>query len=128
MKLTVPIYYKQEFKTKPAKTILVGLNFYRNAHYMLLNKIKHFYHNIVKEQLWTSEKKLDSYQVEYRIYLKNTLSDWPNVRSVIEKFVLDWLVEHWHLKDDSVKNLIWDNSIYLIDKENPRAEIIIHQL
>lgn len=31
MTVILPIYYTQEFKTKPNKTSLVGMNLYRNA-------------------------------------------------------------------------------------------------
>jgi len=54
--LNIPLYYTIEYKTKKDKTILVNNNFYRNAYYRLLNDIKHFYTDLVIEQL--KKKKL----------------------------------------------------------------------
>ena len=123
MKITLPIYWTQEFKKKPDKKHLVWLNFYRNAHYIVLNNVKKHYHQIIKKI--AKKQHFEVYRIHFKIFLKNTASDWPNVRSIIEKFALDWLVEHWILKEDNVKCLKWSTSQYFIDKENPRAEIYI---
>lgn len=126
MKITLPIYYEQEFKTKKNKTFLVGLNWYRNAHHMISNKVKHWYHNEVKKQI--NGEKFDKVRVHYNVYAQRNGTDGPNIRSVLEKFVLDGLVVNGVIKDDNIGILIGDSSDYFIDQENPRIEIIINEV
>lgn len=124
MTITLPIYYEIVKKTKKNQNILVWLNWYRNAHHSISNKIKHHYHNLVAEQLWDS--KFEQIRPYYKVYMAREWTDWHNIRSVIEKFFLDWLVENWNIVDDTRFYVPWDNgSEYHIDKNNPRIEIII---
>jgi len=123
IKLTFPIYYVQEFKTKPSKTFLVGLNWYRNAHHMLSNKVKAHYHELVKQQIGNT--KFDKIKITYHIYAGRNGTDGHNIRAVMEKFICDGLVEAGCIKDDSIEFLKRDSSIYFIDKENPRIEVYI---
>lgn len=125
MKLVLPIYYEQKFKTKKNKIFLVGLNWYRNAHYIINNNVKHWYHDEVKKQI--NDEKFKSIQVHYNVYAKRDNIDGPNIRSIIEKFVLDALVIHKVIPDDKIKYLKRDSSDYFIDKDNPRIEIIIKE-
>ena len=118
---TLPIYWQQ---TK-SKRVLVGLNWYRNAHYFILNKAKKYFHNLVEEACAGQQPFDGKVRVEYKIYLKNKLSDGGNVRSVIEKFALDGLVSAWMIKQDRAVIVSEDGSEYGFDKENPRAEITI---
>ena len=126
MKLALPIYYKQVFKTKKDKTILVGMTNYRNWHYILSNKIKAHYHQLVKEQYDGST--FNKVSVHYKIYAKRRGTDGGNIRSVIEKFVLDGLVEVGAFPDDSIEYVSGDSSEYFYDKENPRAEVYLDRL
>ena len=126
MKITLPIYFLQKFKTKKSKNHLMWMNFYRNAHCILLNNIKQYYTKLVLERVksWIQfEKPI----IHYKVYLKNTASDGWNIRSVIEKFALDWLVKAKVFKDDNVKIIKWDTSQYFIDKSDPRCEIYIEE-
>lgn len=124
MKLILPIHYNIEYKTKKDKKVLVGLNWYRNCHHHLSNKVKQYYHSLVKEQV-TANDKFDTIKPHYNVYLWNKLTDWPNVRAIMEKFVLDGLVEAWVIVNDTVDIVLWDSSSYFIDKVNPRIEIEI---
>jgi len=123
MKLIVPIYYTIVKKRKPSKVILVNMNWYRNAHYMLSNKVKLFYHELIKKQY--NGEKFTCAVPKYMIYSKRNGTDGANIRSIIEKFVLDGLVEVGAIKDDTIEYINEDSSEYFIDKENPRAEIFI---
>lgn len=125
--LTLPIYYKIEYKTKKPKNILVWQNRYRNAHHFESNNIKHYYHELVKVQNKWSVYKWKVI-IKYNVFLRNIRTDWPNIRSVIEKFTLDWLVECWAIEWDTADIVIWDSSSYFIDKLNPRCEIIISEI
>ena len=46
MKFNLPIYHTFHSKKKD-KTVLVGMNWYRNAHYFLSNKVKESYENAI---------------------------------------------------------------------------------
>jgi hypothetical protein len=124
MKVTVPIYYTIEYKTKKNKTVLVWMNFYRNCHFMLSNKIKSSYHELIRNQIW--DMRFEKIRTKYKVFMKTKRSDYHNIRSVIEKFFLDWLVENWNLKNDTMDYMLWDLWCEVfIDKDNPRMEIEI---
>ncbi len=124
MKITFPIYYTIHYKTKKDKTILIWLNWFRNAHFHISNKVKHYYHNLTAEKVWNV--KLNKIKLKYKVYIKRSWTDYHNVRSVIEKFFLDWLVENWNIQDDNEKYVLWDLWCEVFkDKENPRIEIEI---
>ena len=61
----------------------------------------------------------------YKIYVANKRTDGGNVRSIIEKFFLDALVENKILENDTIDFISKDSSEYFIDKNNPRAEIYL---
>lgn len=99
------------------------MNWYRNAHYLVSNKVKSHYHELVEEQI--RSEKFKKIKLEYRVYVGRRNTDGHNIRAVIEKFFLDGMVEGGHLPDDSIDYVIGDSSFYFIDKENPRIEINI---
>lgn len=127
MKITLPIYYRFEFKTKKDKISLVGLNNYRNWHHNVSNKIKHHYHDLVKELI--GDRKFGKIRLKYDVYLARNGTDGHNVRSIIEKFFLDGLVECGAIPDDSTPKYIPgdDGTDYYMDSENPRMEIEIRE-
>lgn len=126
MKIILPIYYIQKYKTKPDKEMLVGLNNYRNWHHMISNKIKSHYHELVANQI--TRERFDKVRVHYDVYARRNGTDGPNIRSILEKFVLDGLVESGVIEDDKIGILMGDSSDYYIDKDNPRIEITINKV
>lgn len=128
IKIKVPIYYTQNFKTKKDKKFLVGLNWFRNAHYLVNNQVKKHYHDLVIDQIlrgYNGIKLHGKVSVHYDVFVKTHNTDGPNVRSVIEKYVLDGLVKAGVIEEDNVKILVADSSCYYIDKEDPRVEITV---
>lgn len=124
MQLTLPIYYTQEFKTKPSKTFLVSMNWYRGAFYHIQNEVKKHYHSLVQEQ--KPEGKFSTFHVDYSLYYKNPSCDASNVIALIEKFTLDALKDCDTIIDDKVKyHLSSSWAVLGQDKENPRVEITI---
>ena len=123
MKITLPIHHTQTFKTKKDKTFLVGMNWYRNAHFLVTNKVKHYYHELVAKQI--KGKTFNKVKLLYQVYVGRNGTDGHNIRAVIEKFFLDGLVECGALKDDDISHVIGDTSEYYIDSSNPRIEITI---
>ena len=124
MKVTVPIYWQVTKKKK----VLVAMNWLRNAHFMVSNNVKRGYLSVVMPQVGKSTKMFRKCHIHYTIYLKRKGTDGGNVRSVIEKFVLDALVKCKVIEDDTFDIVVSDSSEYHIDRNNPRAEITIKGL
>jgi hypothetical protein len=128
IKIDLPIYYTIEYKTKKDKTILIGLNWYRNVHYMLNNKVKKYYHNIIKEKLNGTKQFKNKINITYKIYLKRRGSDFHNVRSVVEKYILDGLISAGIIVDDTDEYINIIKTIPMgVDKNNPRLELLIEE-
>jgi Holliday junction resolvase RusA-like endonuclease len=126
--LTLPIYYTEQFKTKPDKISLVGMNLYRNAHYHLQNKLKQHYNQLVTDQI-QDKQSFDKFTVEYQLFYKSPVCDASNVIALIEKFTLDALKLNGVITDDNVQ--YHQGSSYSVagcDKINPRVEITIKEL
>lgn len=123
--LTLPTYYTQTFAKKKSKTSLIGLNWYRNVHFLMNNKVKHYYHEIVKDQI--GDMKFDTIRLQYRVYISRAGTDGHNIRSVIEKYTLDGLVECGAIIDDSTPKYVIEDlgTKYFMDSDNPRMEIDI---
>lgn len=119
--VTVPIYFNQTRK----KTILLGLNWYRNAHFLILNKAKTHIASIVKSDIIGEPILNGTIHVHFRIYLRRKGTDGGNIRAVIEKFVLDGIKKAGYISEDNADIIVSDSSEYLFDKENPRAEITL---
>lgn len=124
--ITLPIYYTQVFKTKADKKVLVGMNWYRNAHHNVTNKVKHYYHDLVHKLL--AGHHFNRVVISYNVYVSRKNTDGHNIRAVIEKFFLDGMVEGGHITDDSIDFIVGDSSTYNLDKENPRIEIVIQEV
>lgn len=123
--LELPIYWTKHYKRKKDKTILVGMNFYRRAHYFDQNALaKHFY-DLVMSQLDGTKIK-DRFQLHLSIYYKSPVCDGANIAALIEKFVLDSLQENKVIINDNVKfhmGSSWE--IKGQDKNNPRCIISV---
>jgi len=134
LEITLPLYKtfrKRDAKTKEMKNVetLIALNWYRNAHFQILNKTKKEYHNIISKKVNQSCKLINPpFHVSYKLYIKRKGTDGGNVRSIIEKFTLDALIECGILKDDSIDFIVSDNAEYFYEKENPRCEILFYQI
>lgn len=111
------------------KDFILNLNNYRNTHFLVLNKAKVKYKEIIQPQI-VSLPQYERIGLMLTLYPKtNRLTDVANVCSIHEKFFADALVEAGKLPDDSY--------IYLpetgyrfgeVDPINPRVEITIHPL
>lgn len=129
MTVILPIYYTQEFKTKPNKTSLVGMNLYRNAHHFLQNNMKKHFQDLVIEQLPPVVEVVQQFTVTYKLYYKSPVCDASNVVALIEKFYLDAIKEHGLIIDDNVNYHISSSwQVIAQDKTNPRIEVTIKEL
>jgi len=127
IKLTLPVYYTQEFKTKKSKTFLVGMNWYRNAFFHAQNTVKQHYHSLITNQL-PSDKTYSEYQVTYTYYYKSKVSDLMNVVSLQSKFLNDALQSAGIVINDNVQYCKREIAVVgSQDKLNPRTEITIEE-
>ena len=124
IKFVVPIYWQVTKKKK----VLVAMNWLRNAHFIVSNNVKKGYLSEIKAQVTPSIKKFRKCHIHYVVYLKRKGTDGGNVRSVIEKFVLDAFVKCNIIPDDTFDIVVSDSSEYFLDKDNPRAEITIKEI
>ncbi len=120
LRFTVPIYAAISNK----KTVLVNMNWYRNAHFFQSNKVKKMYVSIISKQV-ASVSLLGKYRVHYNIYIKRKGTDGGNIRSVIEKFALDVLQELNVIKNDDFETIVGSSDDYYLDRDEPRCEIIL---
>lgn len=106
----------------------LNLNQYRNTHYIILNKAKIAYKELMKEQI-SRLPELSNISLRYTVYTKTKREfDLSNVCSVVDKFFCDALVELGKLPDDNIKYLSQISfSFGGIDKDNPRIEVTICQ-
>ena len=81
--LELPIYYTFTKKTKKDNKVLVGMNWYRNAHFRSSNQVKQHYHKLIYSKVTQSQKLKDKYMVSYMLYPSNSSCDLMNVVSVI---------------------------------------------
>ena len=126
IELTLPIYYTQEYATKPSKTTLLGMNAYRNWHHFTQNKAKIWFSEIVTSLLPSNPETFTKFHMTYELYYKSTACDGSNVIALIEKFTLDSLKANGVIIDDSIKYHLgstWD--VIEQDKDNPRVVITI---
>ena len=129
IKLELPIYHTFQRKTKKDTKILVGMNWYRNAHFRNSNQIKKFYHELIFLKVLKSQRIKGSYQVEYLLYPSNANCDLMNVVSVIDKFLNDALQDCGVVVNDNIKFYkSMTAGVKDIDKINPRIEIKITEI
>lgn len=126
MEIILPIYTN----TSKKKKVLVSLNWFRNAHYGIKDKVKKQYHEIVFEQLRGAKKPFDKrIGVKYQLWYKRGDCDLMNVVSVLDKFLLDALVQAGMIKDDNVNKYISCHAeVGGKDSENPRLVCIIEEV
>ena len=128
MTLQLPIYYTKKYKTKPDKTIMIGMSWYRNAFHHEQNEVKKHYHDLIASSVLQSPIS-GPFRMEIVVYYKNPASDGSNIASVFEKFILDSLQTLNIIVQDNVKyhyGTIW--TIGGQDTTNPRVEITIKEL
>jgi hypothetical protein len=119
--LVLPIYWTQEFKRKPAKTVLLGMNWYRNAHYHSQHSVKQHYHKLVEEQI-TMFSTYNTFKLSFELFYKSSVCDGANIIALVEKFTLDALQENNIIANDNVKYHLGSTwAIAGQDKENPRC-------
>jgi hypothetical protein len=122
--ITLPIYWNNG-----KKTVLLSINWLRNAYFYEQNRAKQEFHQLVANQLGGLSPITGQFTLSICIYYKNTNCDGSNIASIIEKFILDALQQHSIIINDNVKYHLGSTwSIAGQDKTNPRAEITIKEV
>lgn len=108
------------------KSYQLNLNFYRNAHYQILNKMKVVFSEQIQDQL-DHLPQYESITLTYTLYPKtHRLCDVSNVCTIVDKFFCDALVRADKLEDD---NYTFLKEIHYkfgeVDKDNPRVMVNI---
>lgn len=125
MVIHLPIYYTIKKSKWKSQTLLCGLNVYRNLHFHFLTKMKHHFESLVIGQV--GSQKFTKIHVSYKIYCRK-ICDGGNIRSVIEKYMLDGLVQAGVIKDDNVQYVVSDSAEYFGVKSDFRCEITIKEV
>lgn len=126
IQITLPIYWTQVYKTKPNKTCLVSINWYRNAHFHAQNAMKKHFHELVSTQMRNKKPQVGKFTLAIKIYYKNSNCDGANIAALMEKFTLDALQEQEVILNDNVQYHLgstWE--VAGQDKDNPRCLITI---
>lgn len=119
--IRVPVSKKKDF--------ILNLNQYRNTHFLVLNKAKATFKELVADGI-KPLPVMDRAFFVYTVYPQTrALSDVANYCSVVDKFFSDALVEAGKLPDDNfnfVPQVIY--SFGSVDKFNPRVDVEIYSL
>ena len=131
MRISLPLTVTIPRKTKDDMKIPLNLNRYRNLHHMTNNQMKVIYKGIVWAEVRKSEQTIGEppFRFHYTVYPQNKREfDLGNVLPIVQKFTDDALIELGLISDDNYK-IVQDVSYSFggIDKENPRAELIISE-
>lgn len=129
IKFNLPVYYTNTYKTKPDKTFLLSLNWFRNAYYHEQNKVKAHMEELVHNQLKDIPFSYNAYKVSYTYNYKNAASDLSNVAPMTSKWVNDYLQSAGRVANDNVKHLKEEHFyVGIQSKGNPTMEITIEEI
>lgn len=96
------------------------MNWYRNAHYMLCNR--------VKQEFWPLEFapfRAEKISVDYTLVWNNRRrTDRMNWIVLADKFLLDWLVKCEYIPDDDVDHYVETIARHIIDRKAKQSYII----
>jgi Holliday junction resolvase RusA-like endonuclease len=126
--VVLPVYYTQSFKTKPDKTFMVNLNWWRNSHHFIKNEVKVWFTDEILRQLKEQDaKKIEGpYELAIVYHYKTVTSDLDNVCGLGAKHANDAFQKYGLVENDDVRHC--KKSAFYVgekDKDNPRLEVFI---
>jgi len=128
LKVSVPIYYTIERKTKKSSTHLVGDNWVRNLHYHTKNTVKQHYHITITSSITPPPSPYKQFTLSFQIYYKNASCDPSNILHQMEKYALDAFKASGCIIDDNCKHHMGTTMLPPIkDASNPRCDIILSE-
>ena len=128
LRLTLPLRIRA---SKRGKFYALNLNIYRNLHYAVLGNLKSNFTQLI-EQMLSSTCSVGMFKKPYISYTfyadNNRTTDLMNWVSVIDKFVMDALVAHHTIVDDSTEFIKEVHVKYGgVDKGRGRLEMEIRE-
>ena len=119
---TLPVYIKSGKKNIP-----INLNWYRNAHYILSNKVKAKFKDVIAPQFTGLPVIQSKIHIKFVYYAaRDNSPDLDNFTSVSKKFFQDAMVELGLIEDDNINYIVSTSEYYGgIDRKNPRVEAYI---
>ena len=135
LELSLPVFIMLPRKTMKDKRFSLNQNIFRNKTFIEMNNAKKIYKDIVSEAV--RETGIDDLRIrDTKVRVTYTLfpqsrrrTDLSNVLSAVQKFTDDSLVELGILEDDDYK--IISEVVYKfgkVDKEHPRAELVVEKI
>jgi hypothetical protein len=117
-------------KVSKNKHFILNLNTFRNAHHRVLGASKRNYADLVYnlfDELGYRKIRYDRVKVWYRIYPQSKrLYDGNNPISIIDKYLMDAVVNMGIIPDDNIKHVeCYHWEAMSPDKSNPRVEVYI---
>lgn len=108
---------------------LLNLNQYRNTHFLVLNKAKVIFEEVVRPHLKVLPK-LGKCRLTYTLYpATKRLSDVSNICSIVDKFFSDTLTSNGYIEDDNYTVIPEVHYLFgSVDPDNPRVECLIEPL
>lgn len=102
---------------------IVNLNNYRNTQHMALNKAKIAFKLAVMDQIQRMPR-FKKVMVEFTLFPgSRRRMDTTNVCCIVDKFLMDAIVEYRKLPDDDMKHHVGSNyRAGEVDKNHPRVE------
>jgi len=119
---TLPCYIKHGKKNVP-----INLNWYRNCHHQVSNKVKIKFKDAIAPQFDGLPAIQTKIAIKFVYYAaRNNSPDLDNFTSVSKKFFQDAMVELGLLEDDNINHIVSTSEYYGgIDRANPRVEAFI---
>lgn len=118
-------------KKSKNKWFILNLNNYRNAHFRTLAAVKRDYSDQVPFDEIRAQIKSDivyPVRFHYTYYPDSArIYDRMNVCSVVDKFLMDALVEKGILKDDNYKLVLTPTFEHGCVSKEPRIEVVMEQ-
>lgn len=99
--IVLPLFIEIPRKTKPPRRVSLNMNTYRNLHHVVSNQAKVIFKEIVREKIGDCPKfhqPVVSYHLVKKGKRRTDLMNWV---TVIDKFLMDALVEFGIIKDDN---------------------------
>lgn len=116
--LRVPISKKSDF--------ILNLNEYRNSHFLVLNKAKVTFGEMVRPLL-KDLPTMEQCSLEYTLFpATRRKCDVSNICSIVDKFFSDTLVDAGKITDDNYEIVLGAQYLFgCVDKGNPRVDVTI---
>lgn len=113
--LKIPTHWEVWTIRNPKKEFM-WMNFYRNAHFQVLSRVKIDYTNSLWELRWKTLKTPIS--ITYIFHPSRSNQDMDNCISVASKFLQDSLVHYWVITWDTYQHIsLTTNIAWEKDKE-----------